>query len=939
MRILLAITLSLSISFVWGDEPVDFNKDIAPLLARNCSACHNLKKPEGGLVLESYTTLMKGGDSGAAVVPNELDKSELLARIVATDDAAMPPANNSVGAKRLTEVEVALVKAWIKAGAVAPKDSVAQTMNWRDITNSLKPIYASDLSPDGRYLAYGIGNTLALVTDPFGSVTPNVQSLLDPGLKLASGQAVRASHLDLVQSVAFSPDSQRIASGDFRTVKIWKRQTTGTQLATTWPENSRVLAVNSQGNRLAIATADHQLWICEPDTAKPLTKLKGHGETIVAAAWVPESQLMFSCDASGRLLRWNLPAELAAEIAYVDAPQSAEPNPNVVRISADSKEVKALAACNAESVLLLHSNNKVMLLQQAAVDANAPSASFAPVPTWDRFENVSSISTAKPAEAWQYVVANAAGVLEILGASGSEPAHKIEQGAPVVALAVSRDGKRLSVSGANAQTKTWNLTDGKQVATWQGDYDHLRALQAAERNVARQKAFVDLLAARIPELKKEAEKEVEARKKVEEARTKAVEAVAAKAKEVEAAKAAVTATQTALEETRKAIEEANKRMATLTTEMETKQKAVAEAEKNKTNAEAEVPKHDQALATATEGVERANGLIPKQEQMVASETMVLTTAQQALETLKAVTPPVANAIAFDSTGSQVIAAAADQSLHLFDANTGKPVAKLSGAALPYSFVAVTDQQHVVAKANEQLFTWDLALNWQLERVLGAPDASLFSDRITALDFSPDGQLLAIGSGPPSRYGDVKLINLATGEVQRDMGEVHSDTVLGIRFSPDGRQLATVGADKLCRLFTLGTETPARSFEGHTHHVLAVAWQNDGQTLATASADNSLKTWSIATGERKQSIAGYGKEVTAVDFVGQSDQILSCSVDGQVKLHNASNAQQVRVFAGANSPLYTLTCSPDGQYVVAGGQSGTIWIWQVSDAKLLRKLPE
>ena len=252
---------------------------------------------------------------------------------------------------------------------------------------------------------------------------------------------------------------------------------------------------------------------------------------------------------------------------------------------------------------------------------------------------------------------------------------------------------------------------------------------------------------------------------------------------------------------------------------------------------------------------------------------------------------------------------------------------------------ISADQQLIAGDSSQMVRWNLKLPWQLERSLGSPTTSPFSDRITALDFSPDGKWLAVGSGPPSRYGDVKLVAVASGEIIKDLGEVHSDTILGIRFSPDGRQLATCGADKLCRLYELESGNLLRTFEGHTHHVMGVAWQNDGLTIATASADNSVKTWSVTTGERKQSIGGFTKEVTGIEFVGQTDQVLTSSIDGQTRLHNASNGQQVRVFSGPSSALYTVTVSNDGKFVSVGGQSGEVWMWQVADAKLVRKIPE
>jgi WD40 repeat protein len=301
-------------------------------------------------------------------------------------------------------------------------------------------------------------------------------------------------------------------------------------------------------------------------------------------------------------------------------------------------------------------------------------------------------------------------------------------------------------------------------------------------------------------------------------------------------------------------------------------------------------------------------------------------------------------LAFDATGTTVVAAGADNSVSLFDATSGKAIAKLAQSPVAIQSMVVSADLKLIAGDGNQWFSWNIGLPWSLERTLGSPllndpASNMFSDRITALDFSPDGKSLAIGSGPPSRFGDVKIIALATGEVQRDLGEAHSDTVLGLRFSPDGRQLATCGADKLCRLYQLDSGQVVRSFEGHTHHVLGVAWQNNGQTLATASADNSVKSWNVASGERKQSIGGFTKEVTGIEFVGLTDQVVTSSVDGQARLHNASNAQQVRVFSGANTALYTVSASDDGQFITVGGQSGQVWIWKIADGALLRKIPE
>lgn len=60
--------------------PVDFQKEVLPLLRHNCIACHNSAKAENHLVLETPQSILKGGESGAAVVPKQSGDSLLLRR-------------------------------------------------------------------------------------------------------------------------------------------------------------------------------------------------------------------------------------------------------------------------------------------------------------------------------------------------------------------------------------------------------------------------------------------------------------------------------------------------------------------------------------------------------------------------------------------------------------------------------------------------------------------------------------------------------------------------------------------------------------------------------------------------------------------------------------------------------------------------------------------
>jgi hypothetical protein len=98
--------------------PVDYAREVKPLLQERCYACHGALKQNAKLRLDSGEFIRKGGKSGPAVAPGKSSESALLARVSDPDEhTRMPPEGQS-----LTSEQIKTLKAWIDEGATSPAD-------------------------------------------------------------------------------------------------------------------------------------------------------------------------------------------------------------------------------------------------------------------------------------------------------------------------------------------------------------------------------------------------------------------------------------------------------------------------------------------------------------------------------------------------------------------------------------------------------------------------------------------------------------------------------------------------------------------------------------------------------------------------------------------------------------------------------------------------
>jgi len=264
-----------------AEEPVSFQKQIRPILARQCAACHQPASKQSELLVTTYDGLLKGGRKGAAFVAGKPDESVVIGYLTGKTSPQMP-----FGGKPLAAEQIDLFKRWILEGA--KNDSPPENL---DLT-TLKPAvyYAPPLitalaySPDGKMMIVGIAKELPL----FDSVSGKPLSTL--------------KHKSGLLGCRFSPDCQSLlcaGGGDGAT--LWDLKSKKSQLL---EHGAYGAEFSADGTLIATAGDDNHvmIWKAKGD---PVTTLEACKDTVFHVAFSPNGKRLVSIDSSGGVRLWD----------------------------------------------------------------------------------------------------------------------------------------------------------------------------------------------------------------------------------------------------------------------------------------------------------------------------------------------------------------------------------------------------------------------------------------------------------------------------------------------------------------------------------------------------------------------------------------------------------------------------------------------------------
>jgi WD40 repeat protein len=272
--------------------------------------------------------------------------------------------------------------------------------------------------------------------------------------------------------------------------------------------------------------------------------------------------------------------------------------------------------------------------------------------------------------------------------------------------------------------------------------------------------------------------------------------------------------------------------------------------------------------------------------------------------------PAVNAVVGGPDGHTVLTAGEDGLARLWDARTAREIDDHAQCGLP-------------ASALLSCLSMGL-LNHQLTFM-------------TAADLSPDGRLVATGGADGTAFVYDAHSGRMVAQLKGDHGRVE-----GVAFSPDGRRVATAAGDGTARVWDVADGHPIAVMRGHAsvdgpvgpdRSVNAVAFLPDGRRIATGGADGTVRLWDAASGRELRVFRVTSDSILEV-AASPDGRYLAAPFDETARVWDAATGRTVANLTDHDGLVYSVGFSPDSRALVTGGQDLTARIWEIPSGRPL-----
>ncbi|KAI9368519.1 WD40-repeat-containing domain protein [Aspergillus egyptiacus] len=225
--------------------------------------------------------------------------------------------------------------------------------------------------------------------------------------------------------------------------------------------------------------------------------------------------------------------------------------------------------------------------------------------------------------------------------------------------------------------------------------------------------------------------------------------------------------------------------------------------------------------------------------------------------------------------------------------------------------------------------WYAVFNPEVRRVLDIELVHhlVHDGTVLCVRFSSDGKYLATGS-----IHSAYIFDVATGKVVAVLDE-HLDKssdvfIRSVCFSPDGRYLATASEDKQIRLWDINSRSIQHTMTGHEHAIDFLDFAGNGRYIASGSSDKTVCLWDTVEGKIVH-VLSIEDGVAAVAISPDCLYVAAGSMDNTVLVWDSTTGDLVARLEGRQDSIYSLAFAPNGKDLISGSLDKTIKIWELN----------
>ncbi|MCI0539258.1 MAG: serine/threonine protein kinase [Verrucomicrobiales bacterium] len=293
------------------------------------------------------------------------------------------------------------------------------------------------------------------------------------------------------------------------------------------------------------------------------------------------------------------------------------------------------------------------------------------------------------------------------------------------------------------------------------------------------------------------------------------------------------------------------------------------------------------------------------------------------------------AVAFSPDGKRIVTGSFDNTARVWDAASGRELLLLQGHTNSVETAAFSrDNRRILTGSSDKTARlWDADTGIELSRVPG---------HLAAL--SPDGRQIASTGGFVMLGGflqagaEANIISLWDVESGRRLLDFkgHSDVVMSVSFSPDGKRILTASRDYTARVWDATTGSILVTLTGHRLSIEPAAFSHDGKRIVTGSVDQTARVWDSESGKELFTLKGHGAEIVSVAFSPDDRLIITGCMDKTVKVWDPEATRELITLDGQNPKVCGIAFFPDGRRIVTGSWFGHAKVWDSATGRVLRE---